>query len=80
MAYVAQYNSTDKVEIIFDMITKNSAKIMRLNDYGIKEGNTADFNIIFAETESEALRTRPGRLVFRKGKLIAKLEKKGEIL
>ncbi|RLD12651.1 MAG: cytosine deaminase [Caldiserica bacterium] len=80
MAYVAQYNSTDKVGIIFDMITKNSAKIMRLNDYGIKEGNTADFNIIFAETESEALRTRPGRLVFRKGKLIAKLEKKGEIL
>jgi len=77
MAYQAQYNSTSGAKIIYDMITFNSAKIMRLDDYGIKVGNTADFNIIFAKNESEALRTRPGRLVFRKGKLIAKYEKEG---
>ncbi|MBP8612574.1 MAG: amidohydrolase family protein [Candidatus Atribacteria bacterium] len=72
MAYQAQYNSTDKVKIVFDMVTENAAKIMRLTDYGIKIGNTADFNIIFAKTESEALRRRPSRLVFKNGKLISK--------
>lgn len=75
MAYAAQYNSTDTVRIIFDMITYNSAKIMRLTDYGIKIGNSADFNLIFAENEGEALRLRPGRLVFKKGKVIARIEK-----
>jgi cytosine deaminase len=77
MAYQAQYNSTSSTKIIYDMITFNSAKIMRLDDYGIKVGNTADFNVIFAKNEAEALRTRPGRLVFRKGKLIVKYEKEG---
>lgn len=41
-AYAAQYNSTDKIKKIFNMITYNSAKVMRLNDYGIKEDNPQD--------------------------------------
>ena len=80
MAYQAQYNSTDKIKIVYDMITSNSARIMRLSDYGIKVGNPADFNIIFAENESEAFRRRPSRLIYRKGELVAKYNSYGEIL
>lgn len=40
-------------------------------DYGVQAGNPADFNIIAAPTESEALRTRPSRSVYRAGRLIA---------
>jgi len=79
MAYQAQYNSTDKIKIVYDMITSNSARIMRLSDYGIKEGNSADFNIIFVKSESEAFRKRPSRLIYRKGKLVAKYNSDGEV-
>ncbi len=80
MAYQAQYNSTSSAKIIYDMITFNSAKIMRLNNYGIKVGNIADFNIIFSKNESEALRTRPNRLVFKQGRLIAEYKKTGKLI
>lgn len=75
-AYVAQYNSLDKVKIIFDLITNNSAKIMRLKNYGIKVGIPADFNVLFSEKECECLRLKPGRIVFKNGKIIAKVKKK----
>ncbi|MCD6121792.1 MAG: amidohydrolase family protein [Spirochaetales bacterium] len=80
MAYQAQYNSTSTAGIIYDMLTYNAAKIMHLNNYGIKEGNPADFNIVYAERESEALRRRASRLVFRAGKLIAKYSNDGELV
>lgn len=79
MAYQAQYNSTSKAKIIYDMITYNAAKIMRLDNYGIEVGYPADFNIVYAERESEALRKRASRLVFKKGKLIAKYSNNGEL-
>ncbi|MDI6861237.1 MAG: amidohydrolase family protein [Caldisericia bacterium] len=78
-AYAAQFNSTDKISKIFDMITYNGAKIMKIENYGIKENNPADFNIIFCKKESECLRLRPGRMVFKNGKLISKIEKNEEI-
>ncbi|MGB9763671.1 MAG: amidohydrolase family protein [Minisyncoccia bacterium] len=78
-AYAAQYNSINKVEKIFDMITYNGARILRLKNYGIKEGNPADFNILFCKSECEALRLRPGRLVFKNGRLLAKFDKKEEV-
>ncbi len=79
MAYQAQYNSTRTAGIVFEMLTNNAAKVMRLGTYGIAEGNPADFNIVFAPTESEALRTRSSRLVFRAGKQIAEYETRGKV-
>lgn len=79
-AYAAQYNSLHKVKIIFDLITNNSAKIMRLKNYGIKVGNPADFNVLFSEKESECLRLRPGRIVFKNGKIITKVDKKKKFI
>lgn len=80
MAYQAQYNSTSTARIIYDMITFNSATIMSLDNYGIEIGFPADFNIIYAESESEALRRRVSRLVFKSGKLIAKTINQSELL
>lgn len=77
MAYQAQYNSTTEAEIIYDMITYNAAKVMNLENYGIKEGFSADFNIVYADTESEALRKRASRLVYKSGKLLARYSNEG---
>lgn len=80
MAYQAQYNSTEKVRIVYDMVTVNSAKLMRIENYGISVGNPADFNIIYAPNEAEAFRTRPGRMVFKGGRLIARSDQSSELL
>lgn len=80
MAYQAQYNSTSSARIVYDMLTVNSARIMRLPDYGIAPGNPADFNIIEAESFTEALRRRPSRQVYRSGRLIARYTCGGEVL
>jgi len=80
MAYQAQYNSTMTAGIVFDMLTVNSAGIMRLEGYGIAPGNQADFNIVEAPTVSEALRTRPSRTVYRAGRPIARYEARSTLL
>jgi cytosine deaminase len=78
-AYQAQYNSSDSAAVVYDMITTNAARILRLPDYGIAVGNPADFNIVFATSESEALRTRPSRMVFRRGRQIARHDTSSEL-
>lgn len=81
-AYTAQYNTPKTARIIFDMLTKNSAKIFSPNEkYGIKVGNTADLNIIEAPNVQEALRLRASRkYVIKQGKVIAKFERKATLL
>jgi cytosine deaminase len=81
LAYAAQYNSNETAEIVYDMITFNAARAMRLDEYGIKVGNRANLNIIEAPNVREALRLRPSRLyVIRNGKIIARTIQKSEIL
>jgi len=80
LAHAAQMSMPSEVELVFDMPTINSAKVLRVSDYGIREGKSADFNIIDAPNVQEALRTRADRLyVFRKGKVIAKTRTHSEI-
>ncbi|MEA5049319.1 MAG: amidohydrolase family protein [Eubacteriales bacterium] len=72
-AYTAQYNTPESARVMFDMLTKNSARIFNPDAaYGIEVGNDADLNIIDAANVQEALRTRASRpYVIRKGKVIA---------
>ena len=72
-AYTAQYNTPESARIMFDMLTKNSARIFDPDTaYGIEVGNDADLNIIDAANVQEALRTRASRpYVIRKGKVVA---------
>lgn len=71
-AYISQYNTPATVKIVFDMITKNAAKILGVDDnYGIEVGNKADLNIIDAPNIQEAFRLRADRkFVIKNGKII----------
>lgn len=80
MAYCAQYNTIEEANILFDFMTINAAKILRLDDYGIKVGNTANLNIIRAPNIKEAIRNRADRLyVIKDGKIVAQNETKHQI-
>jgi len=81
LAYIAQYNTNETAEIVYDMITYNAAKAMRVENYGIKPGNPANLNIIEAPSVSEAFRLRANRShVIRNGKIIATTKKISEII
>jgi cytosine deaminase len=81
LSYVAQYNTPDKVKIVYDMITKNAAKIHRLEGYGIGVGNKADLNIIDAKNLQEAFRTRADRsYVIKDGKVLVRNYSRREYL
>ncbi|MEG1523547.1 MAG: amidohydrolase family protein [Clostridia bacterium] len=81
-AYTAQYNTPDTARIMFDMITKNSARIFDPDEkYGIEVGNVADMNLIDAPNVQEALRTRASRpYILKAGKVIASFERKATLL
>lgn len=81
-AYAAQYNTPATARIMFDMLTKNSARIFDPDGkYGITVGNDADLNVIDAPNVQEALRTRATRpYVIRRGKVIASFERKATLL
>jgi len=59
-------------EKLYDMITFNAAKIMRVKDYGLAVGNPADLIILDAEDLRQAFasHTRP-LYVIRKGRVVA---------
>lgn len=81
-AYVSQYNTPHTAKIMFDMLTKNSARIFDPEaGYGIAVGNDADLNVIDADNVQEALRTRASRpYILRRGKVIASFERKATLL
>lgn len=81
-AYTAQYNTPKTGRIVFDMLTKNAARIFDPDmKYGIEVGNSADLNIIDAPNVQEALRLRASRkYVIKNGKVIARFERKATLL
>lgn len=81
-AYTAQYNTPKTARIVFDMLTKNSARIFEPDGkYGIQIGNVADLNIIDAPNVQEALRLRAARpYIIKRGKVIASFDKKQDLL
>ncbi len=71
-AHAAQMSLPQEIETLFDMPTVNAARVLRLDDYGIQVGKTADLNIIDAPTVQEAFRTQADRrYVIRQGRVIA---------
>jgi len=80
LAHAAQMSTPREIEEVYDMPTINSARVIRLTDYGLEVGKSADFNIIDALDVQEALRTRADRLyVIKKGRVIAKTRTKSEL-
>jgi cytosine deaminase len=71
-AHVAQLTYLPELETVFDMITVNAARAMRLEGYGVDPGDRADLCVIDAPTVRDALRlVPPRRLVFYAGRLMA---------
>lgn len=54
-ANICQVGKRADIVECFDMITRRSAKILGLNDYGISEGNSADMVVIDAQAPEEAV-------------------------
>ena len=71
-AHVAQLTYPSELETVFDMITFNAAKAMRIEGYGVEPGNRADLVLIDAPSVRDALRLIPPRRgVFHRGDLVA---------
>jgi cytosine deaminase len=70
--HVAQMTSQTAMRQCFDAVTRNPARILQLDGYGLEPGCHADFVLLQARDTIEAIRLRATRLkVFRRGKLIA---------
>ncbi len=62
----------DEIRAVFDFVTANAAKAMRLPDYGLSEGARADFNVLAAPTIQHVLRLqRPPGWVIAGGRVLA---------
>lgn len=71
-AHVAQLTYPPELETVFDMVTVNAARAMRLDGYGIEPGARADLVLLDTPTVHDALRLVPPRtLVFYGGRLVA---------
>jgi cytosine deaminase len=70
--HVAQMTSQAAIGQCFAAVTRNAARVLGLDDYGLAPGCHADFVLLQAADPMEALRLRATRLrVYRRGKLLA---------
>ena len=69
--HVAQMTHPIEMARCFDMVTQANARIMGLQDYGLRVGDVASLVVLDAGNPIEALRLRPDRLcVVSKGRVI----------
>jgi cytosine deaminase len=54
-ANVLQVGSSADMELCFDMVTSQSAKLMNLDGYGVRVGNAADLVVVDASTPAAAV-------------------------
>ncbi len=72
LAHSAMLDTPEGIETVYDMITWRGAKTLRISDYGLEEGRTADLVVLDAPTVHQALRMQAARrYVIKKGKVIA---------
>ncbi len=79
--YLAHYTHIDEIKQALDLITANGANVLNIEDYGIKEGNSANFIVLDAHDAYEAVRERAEVLAsVRNGEYLFKREvRKNEI-
>ena len=72
LAHTAQLTSPKEIEIVYDMVTKNAARALGLNDYGLEAGKRADIIVYDAESIPEAIRRQAIRnYVIKNGLIVA---------
>ncbi len=63
----------DEIRAVFDFITENAAKALRLEGYGLETGRKADFNVLAAPTVQHVLRLQqPPDWVIKGGRVLAR--------
>ncbi len=81
LAHMGHLSGNKDMPNLFDMITVNAAKTLNLKDYGIEIGNSANFIILDAKDEREAIRlTSEVLYVFKNGRMILKTEPAKRVL
>lgn len=71
LAHTGHLSGNSDMLSLFDMITSNAAITLNDDNYGIKEGNNADFIILDAKDEKQAIRINSECLyVVRRGNII----------
>ena len=74
--HLAHMTGVDQMRACFDAVTRNGARTLGLESYGLEPGCHADMVVLQASDTIEALRTRPARLhVIRRGRIIARTPK-----
>lgn len=72
LGYRCGFRRDEDVEFLLHVATYGGAKVMKDADYGVRVGNTADFILIDAETQTEAVVERPApSYVFKRGQVVA---------
>ena len=70
--HVAQMTSQPAMQQCFEAVTKNPARILHLEGYGLEKGCHADLVLLQAQNPIEAIRLKATRLkVWRRGALVA---------
>ena len=79
--HLAHYTHIDEINKALDLITMNGANVLNIEDYGITEGNSANFIVLDAHDAYEAVRERAEVLAsVRNGEYLFKREvRKNEI-
>ena len=73
--HVCQLMGYGQINDGLKLVTENSAKALGLTDYGIKEGNSANFIVLPAENGFDAVRRQvPARYSIRHGKVISETQ------
>lgn len=73
--HASQLTSSRQINEAFDLITTNGAKTLCIEDYGIEVGKTANFIVLDAKHEVEAIRNRVDVLAsVRKGEYLFEFE------
>lgn len=71
-AHIMNWTTLRQMETLFDMITTNAARALRIPDHGVKEGNRADLVVLNGSSVHEALtRHQPPRWVISGGLVVA---------
>lgn len=73
LAHMGHLSNNKDLSRLFDMITFGGAKTLSLQDYGIKIGNSANFIVLDAKDEREAIRlTSEVLYAFKDGNMLVK--------
>ena len=80
-AHATHLTYPTELRTVFDMVTANAARAMRLDWHGLEEGKRADIVVFQAKTLVDALRLQaPRRFVIRKGRLAARSRLESELV